>query len=269
MTCQVITFGNFKGGTGKTSNSTLSGIEFARRGYKTLLLDLDPQANATNLYLKTKENVDKKVVTFNSTLMSGIQHDDLKSTVINVLPNLDLLPSSADFALYPRFMETKIEDYNGRVKYLSKLLRPFKDEYDLIIIDTPPTISIITDSALYASDYCVIVLQTQERSLQGAEAFIKYIQEEIINTFKAPTLDVWGILPVLLKKRVLIDTSTLAVAREKFGSETILKTTIKNMERIKRYDVTGVTFDDQFDRAVQKVYSNVADDIIERIRVTE
>ncbi|WP_143444717.1 ParA family protein, partial [Lactiplantibacillus plantarum] len=56
MDSKVITFSNFKGGTGKTTNSTMTGIELARRGYKTLLIDLDPQANATNLYLKTKNN---------------------------------------------------------------------------------------------------------------------------------------------------------------------------------------------------------------------
>lgn len=62
MSSRVITFGNFKGGTGKTTTSTMVGIELARRNLKTLLVDLDPQGNATNLYLKTKENVDNEIV---------------------------------------------------------------------------------------------------------------------------------------------------------------------------------------------------------------
>ena len=120
---------------------------------------------------------------------------------------------------------------------------------------------LITDSALYASDYCLIVLQTQERSLQGAEAFIKYIQNEVINTFNAPTLEVLGILPVLLKNNAPVDNSTLESAYEIFGKENIFKTIIKNMERLKRYDVTGVTFNDQFDKKVQLVYSEVVNEI--------
>lgn len=269
MTCRVITFGNFKGGTGKTSNSTMSGLELARRGVKTLLIDLDPQANATNLYLKTKENVDNDIALFDKTLMAGIRDKDLDSTIIHIMDNLDVLPSSADFALYPRYMERVFSDYNKRVRYLAELIQPLKEKYSIILIDIPPTISLITDSALYASDYCLIVMQTQERSFQGAQAFVKYIQDEVIDTFKAPTLDVLGILPVLLKNGAPVDVSTLDVAKQEFGSENIFNITVKNMERIKRYDVTGVTFRDQFDRAVQDVYKEVVDEIVERMEVIE
>lgn len=261
----VLTFSNFKGGTGKTTNSTMTGIELSRRGHKTLLIDLDPQANATNLYLKTKENESGELVTFEQTLMAGIRSGDIKSTIINVFKNLDVLPSSADFALYPRYMESVRKDYSERVKYLSELIAPWKDECDYILIDVPPTISLITDSALYATDYAVIVLQTQERSLQGAEAFIQYLQETLVNQFHAPTLDVAGILPVLLKNGAPVDLSTLAKAEKMFGKENMFQTTIKNMERLKRYDVTGVTFKDQFDRAVQAVYKKVVDELLKRI----
>ena len=175
MAAKVLTFSNFKGGTGKTTNSTMTGIELARRGKKTLLIDLDPQGNATNLYLKTKENVDKEVAVFSKTLMAAIKDKDLESAIIKVLQNLDILPSSADFALYPRYMENIKERYSDRVMYLSSLSQELMSKYDFIIIDVPPTISLITDSALYMTDYAIVVLQTQERSLQGAQAFIKYM----------------------------------------------------------------------------------------------
>lgn len=265
MTAKVLTFSNFKGGTGKTTNSTMTGIELARRGKKTLLIDLDPQGNATNLYLKTKENVDKEVAVFSKTLMAAIKDKDLESAIIKVLQNLDILPSSADFALYPRYMENIKERYSGRVMYLSSLSKELMAKYDFIIIDVPPTISLITDSALYMTDYAIVVLQTQERSLQGAQAFIKYMQEELINEFHAPRLDLLGILPVLLKNGAPVDESTLSKAKEIFGPENIFDVTIKNMERLKRYDVTGVTFKDQFDKAVQNVYSSVVDEIFKRM----
>ncbi|WP_436677587.1 ParA family protein [Lactiplantibacillus plantarum] len=265
MDSKVITFSNFKGGTGKTTNSTMTGIELAHRGYKTLLIDLDPQANATNLYLKTKNNFGGEVTSFDETLMTAIKNKNLKPAIINVIQNLDILPSSADFSLYPRYMENIISDYTDRVKYLSTLINPWKDDYDYLLVDVPPTISLITDTALYMTDYAIVVLQTQERSLQGAQAFIKYMQDQIINEFHAPTLDLLGILPVLLKNGAPVDKSTLAKAIDIFGKENIFDITIKNMERLKRYDVTGVTFKDQFDKAVQDVYSNVTDEIFSRM----
>lgn len=269
MVCRTITFGNFKGGTGKTSNCTLSGLEFAKLGYKTLLIDLDPQANATNLYLKTKENIDQTIVSFKKTLMTAIKDKNLQDIIISIMDNLDLLPSAADFSLYPRYMEQLKNGYTDRVHYLDSLLNPLKEKYDIILIDIPPTISLLTDSALYASDYCVIVLQTQERSLQGAEAFIQYIQNNVINEYEAPTLDILGILPVLLKNGAPVDISTLESARNTFGSDNMFGITIKNMERIKRYDITGVTFKDQFDKKVQSVYQDVVNEMLNKMKEIE
>lgn len=71
-------------------------------------------------------------------------------------------------------------------------------------------------------------------------------------------------MPVLLKNGAPVDKSTLAKAIDIFGKENIFDITIKNMERLKRYDVTGVTFKDQFDKAVQDVYSNVTDEIFSK-----
>lgn len=264
MTAKILTFGNFKGGTGKTTNSTMIGYELSKRGKKVLLLDLDPQGNATNLYLKTKSALDGELVIFDTTLMAAIKNKDLTPAIINIKENLDILPSATDFSLFPRYMEFLLE-YESRVRYLSSLIEPLKEKYDYIIIDIPPTISLITDSALYMSDYCIIVLQTHERSLQGAEAFINYIQNDVINKFKAPTLDVLGILPVLLKTGAPVDTSTLETAKSEFGEENIFSTTIRNMERLKRYDITGITNDDMHDKRVEQVYLEVTDELLKRI----
>ncbi len=268
MVAKVVTYGNFKGGTGKTTNATMMGNELAKRGLKVLLVDMDPQGNATNLYLKTKNHIDQEVVVFESTLMSAIQKEDLAASIIKVDENLYLLPSSADFSLFPRYME-RIPDYNQRVHYLDKLIKPLKDDYDYIIVDIPPTISLITDSALYMSDYCIIVLQTHERSLQGAEAFVNYIQNQVIDDFKAPRLEVLGILPVLLKNGAPVDVATLENAKESFGESNIFNTTIRNMERLKRYDITGITNDDMHDKKVHEVYETAVDELIERVGAFE
>ncbi|WP_363472123.1 AAA family ATPase [Companilactobacillus musae] len=261
---QVITFGNFKGGVGKTSNSTMVALELSNRKYKTLLVDLDPQGNATNIYLKTKSNLVNNVGHFDKTLMSSIEESDLTGSLINIKDNLDLLASAPDFSLYPRYME-KFKDYNDRVTRFNSLLKPLKEKYDYIIIDIPPTISLITDSALYASDYCLIVMQTHEHSFEGAEAFIKYIQDEIVDTYKAPRLEIVGILAVLLQAGAPVDEATIKNAISLFGNENIFKTKIHSMQRLKRYGITGITFKSKFDKRVFDVYKDVTDEMLKRI----
>lgn len=261
----VVTFGNFKGGTGKTTNSTMLAHSLAGLGYKVLLCDQDPQANATSLYLKTKANESDEIVSFNKTLMAAIQEEDLKQIVTEIKPNLYLLPSFSDFALYPRFLEKKFPNTIDRVHYFNSLLEPLKADYDFIFIDVPPTISIITDAALYASDYVVVVLQTQERSLAGAEVFTNYLQS-LIDDYNA-MLDIIGILPVILKNGAAVDLSTLENAKKAFGEENLFKNVVMNMERLKRFDITGITDEDMHDRRVHKVYNDIAKEFMERLQV--
>lgn len=266
---QIITFGNFKGGVGKTTNAVQVAYELSKRNYKTLLMDLDPQANATNILLKTKANIDGEIAHFDSSLMVAVKDENLKASIITVKDNLDLMGSDPDFALFPRFMEEKFTKYVDRVQYLSKLIRPMADNYDFVIIDIPPTISLITDAALYTSDWCLVVMQTQQQSFDGAAAFIDYIQEDIVDTYKAPTLDVIGILAVLLQAGAPVDVSTMKNAIKYFGEENILPTAIHSMQRLKRYGVTGITDKQKYDRNVFAVYKKVTDEILERIGVTD
>lgn len=265
--CQVVTFGNFKGGTGKTTNSTMIAYLLAEKGYKVLLSDQDPQANATSLYLRTKSNLDDEIVTFEKTLMTAIQDEDLSSIVMEIKENLYLLPSFSDFSEYPKFLEKKFRNNIDRVQYFSKLLSSLREDYDFIFIDVPPTISIITDSALYASDWVVVVLQTHERSLQGAEVFTNYLQS-LIDEYEAD-MDIVGILPVLLKNGAPVDLSTLENAKEIFGDHNLFETVVKNMERLKRYDITGIQNNDMHDKRVMKNYELVADEFIKRLSLVK
>lgn len=259
----VVTFGNFKGGTGKTTNSTMLAYALAKKGYRVLLCDQDPQANATTLFLKTKAVREDDYITFEKTLMAAMQEGDLSSIVTEVTDNLFLLPSFSDFAQYPKFLEKRFEKEVDRVTYLSTLLEPLKKEFDFIFVDVPPTISIYTDSALYASDFVVVVLQTQERSLQGAEVFTQYLQT-LLDDYHAD-FDILGILPVLLKNGAAVDLATLENAKNVFGSNNLFESVIKNMERLKRYDITGIVEEDMHDKRVMDTYAKVAEEFLERL----
>lgn len=269
-----VVFGNFKGGTGKTTNSCMIAYHLAKKGKKTLLVDLDPQANATSLFLLTAQHQKKEVISFDTTLMTAISNGNLVPIITNICVNLDLLPSFSDFTSYPLFLEKKFpEDIQARSRYFSQLLNVIESDYDFILFDLPPTLSVYTDSALVASDAIVIVLQTQERSLVGAEAFIEYIQE-IYNQYQSD-FDILGILPVLLKNQSIVDESVLVNARKTFGDENLFSNIIRNMERLKRYDITGIIdpdVDTQFDTHDKKVhllYDVVTDEFLNRFRSLE
>lgn len=265
-----ITYSNFKGGTGKTTNSTMMGYHLAKKGFKTLLVDLDPQANATALYSLTKQNQTGEIMTFNKTLMSAIADDDIETIITPISENLYLLPSFADLTSYPLFLEQKFpNDLKKRSTYFSELISKIEGDFDYILFDVPPTLSTFTDSAVLASDYIVIVLQTQERSFIGAEAFIKYLQE-LMSSYDT-NFDILGILPVLQKNNAIVDKSVLKNATDSFGEENMFKTVIKNMERLKRYDIIGIVdpeLSERFDihdKNVHALYSTVTDELIERI----
>lgn len=270
---KVITFGNFKGGTGKTTNSCMIGNELANRGFKTLVVDMDPQANASSMYLLTKQRRELETYQFKTTLMTAISNGSIKGVEVKIKDNLYLLPSFADFSTYPFFLEKKFKrDIKKRAEYFSELLNEVKVEYDYILIDVPPTISVTTDSALLSSDFALIVMQTHERSLQGAETFVRYLQE-LVDNYDAD-FDVLGILPVLLKNNAPVDLATLENAKNIFGEDNLFDNVVKNMERLKRYDIIGIVDPesdeaDMHDRRVRKLYKDVTDEFIKRSVINE
>ena len=286
----TLLFGNMKGGGGKTTNSVMVAYQLAKKGYKTLVCDLDPQANATQLLRRTyglqHDGEDLKI---DKTMMVALSEKDISSAIVTVMDNLDLLPSSEDFKSYPDFLEITFmpdkekisEDPSSlqsematvkeqRISYFAKQLEQVKGKYDVVVIDVPPTLSVFTDSAIYATDEVVIVLQTQQRSLDGAETFFEYLQQ-MYNSYNDVDFDILGVLPVLLKTRSGLDDQILEDAKEDFGEDSLFDQIIHHMERLKRYDRTGIadkdlTKSDIHDGRINHIYSELTKEIIDRLK---
>lgn len=267
MTAKTVTFANFKGGTGKTTNASLMSYHLASKGYKTLLVDMDPQGNATSLMLKTFEAANGMQLEFNHTIMRGIKEQDLSNVTMQIKDNLFLLPAYRDFARYSDYLEDIIPTKKRaeRPKYFANLLEEIKEDYDYILLDVPPTISVITDSALVASDYAIIIMQTQERSLSGGRLFIEEMIE-IAHEYNS-NLDLLGVLPVILKPRALVDVATIEKAAEIFGTVNMFETIVPYMERLKRWDVTGITNSksDVHDKRTHALYEELTTEFLKRI----
>lgn len=273
MTKKIL-FGNFKGGVGKTTNSVMTAYELAKKGYKTLVCDLDPQSNSTQLLRRTYGLQHNSELKIDKTMMVAIQEEKLPDAIVEIMNNLYLLPSYKDFVSYPDFLEIKfmpnVPNYKEkRMSYFGTLLSEVENKFDYIIFDVPPTLSIFTDTALYDTDYVIIVLQTQQRSLDGAEAFWEYLQE-FYNNHTAIDFDIAGILPVLLKNNSGIDNQIIKDARETFGKDMIFENIMHHMERLKRYDRKGISekgltsVNDFHDIRLHALYGKLTEEIIAR-----
>ena len=286
----AILYGNMKGGVGKTTNSVMTAYQLAKLGYKTLVCDLDPQANATQLLRRTYGLQHGTDLRIDKTMMVALTEENIKSAIVNIMDNLYLLPSSEDFKNYPDFLEMKymldkekIEAGNSntlqseinkvkeqRIAYFAQQLAKVRDEYDFVIIDVPPTLSIFTDSAIYATDFVIIVLQTQQRSLDGAETFFEYLQQ-MYNDYANVDFDILGVLAVLLKNNVGLDSQILKDAETDFGKDMLFNQIIRHMERLKRYDRTGIaekglTKYDMHDTRLHYIYNTLTKEIIARLK---
>lgn len=286
----AILYGNMKGGVGKTTNSVMTAYQLAKLGYKTLVCDLDPQANATQLLRRTYGLQHGTDLQINKTMMVALTEENIKSAIVNIMDNLYLLPSSEDFKNYPDFLEMKfmldkekIEAGDSttlqsemskvkeqRISYFAQQLAKVRDEYDFVIIDVPPTLSIFTDSAIYATDFVIIVLQTQQRSLDGAETFFEYLQQ-MYNDYANIDFDILGVLAVLLKNNVGLDNQILKDAETDFGKDMLFNQIIRHMERLKRYDRTGIaekglTKYDMHDTRLHYIYNTLTKEIVARLK---
>ncbi|QWS05376.1 ParA family protein [Limosilactobacillus reuteri] len=270
-TC-VMSFCNQKGGVGKTSTTALVSYNLAKMGYKCLTIDFDPQANLTSLFIKTKSKQNSGLISIKTSLMTAIKNDiNFSRITIPIMENLDLIPNASDFFLYSRFLENTFNNEIARVKYLSeKINNDLRVNYDFIFIDVPPTFGLSNDSAFYACDQLVIVLQTQERALDGAKVLVNYLQTNLIDEFNS-NVDILGILPVLSKRNAQVDTQVLNSAIQEFGQENIFTNHIMTMERVKRMDITGITDrkTDIWDKKTHKAYIGVANEILKRLGVNE
>lgn len=276
----VLVYANFKGGVGKTTNSVMTAYQLAKKGYKTLVCDLDPQANATQLLSRTYKRQTNKDLEIDETMMVALSEQNIEEAIVKITENLYLLPSDDDFTEYPDFLERTFlpteNDYKRkRIAYFNNQLSAVKADYDFIIVDVPPTLSIFTDSAVYASDDIIIVLQTQQQSLDGAIGFFNYLQKTY-DRYEAVDFDILGVLPVLLENRAGLDSQILQDAKRVFGKDKVFKNIIKHMQRLKRYGREGIADKDSeygkgdfHDIRLHYVYDQLTNEILERLKELE
>lgn len=264
LTASVYVVGNFKGGVGKTKTVTmLSYISAVRKNRKTLVIDLDPQANATSVLAKTGDIQEVK-----TSITNGVVSGNLEPEIIHVIKNLDLIASNVQFRNFGKILMKLFPDNEvAQISYLSKLIEPLKSKYDAIYLDVPPTISDYSDNAMMAANHCIVILQTHELSMDGTKTYINYMQY-LIDTYKT-SLDIIGILPCMLQPRARVDKKVMNNAKELYG-DNVLTTIVGYQERLKAYDAEGIAMGhmyngapDHWDKIAHDLYEDVLNELDE------
>ncbi len=251
---KIFVIANQKGGVGKTTTSVNLAAALARHGQRVLLVDLDPQGNAT--------------------MGSGIDKRGLQRTVYHVLIGLSdvteaslrsdaggyhVLPSNRELA----GAEIELVDFDERETRLKDALAAVDDQYDFVLIDAPPALSLLTINGLCAAHGVVVPMQCEYFALEGLSDLVSTIKKVHANL--NTNLKVIGLLRVMFDPRMTLSQQVSAQLVQHFGDK-VFRTVIPRNVRLAEapsYGQPGVAFDPQSKGA--KAYLEFGAEMIERV----
>src|SRR6202022_4104355 len=207
---RIISISNQKGGVGKTTTAVNLGAALAEVGQRVLLLDLDAQAHLTmNMGVKTPDDIHLTI--YNLLVDPATSVND----VIQVSESMGLhfIPANIELAGAEGQLFTEL----GREGILKEKLLPAKRRYDFIIIDCPPSLSLLTINAFVAADEVIIPLQCEYFGMKGMQQLLNTIER--IRAKLNPKLHVAGILPTIYKARTLHSQEVLQMVKQHFGDK--------------------------------------------------
>ncbi|HKQ59592.1 MAG TPA: AAA family ATPase [Candidatus Eisenbacteria bacterium] len=217
---RVIAIASQKGGVGKTTTAINLGASLAQQGRRVLLLDIDPQGNATS---GLGVNGNDQRTTIYEALIGQVE---LKQAIMaTALANLDLVPSGQRLS----GAEVELVGLMARETRLKACIAPVRDEYDFILIDGPPSLGLLTVNSLTASDSVLIPLQCEYLALEGLTQLIAAIR--LVQDHLNPGLRIEGVLLTMFDARLNLSQQVAQEAR-KFFAERVYKSVIPRNVRL-------------------------------------
>src|SRR4051812_18806299 len=221
---RVIAFANQKGGVAKTTSTLNLGVALAEKGLKVLAVDLDPQGNLTMSQGWNPDEIERS--------MFDVLVHKLPITEIIRTHEIDVAVASIDLA----GAELALSSMIGRERALEKALVSVRDTYDYILIDTPPSLGLLTINAFVAATGVIVPVQCEYLSLRGLvqlENTLTMIRENL-----NPDVAIQGILPTMFDKRLLHSKEAVDILKENFG-DLVFKTKIRKTVRYAEAPVKG------------------------------
>lgn len=250
----VISVTNQKGGVGKTTTAINLAYYLAKSGKKTLLIDFDPQGNATSGF-----GVDKNSLIYTSSEVVAEQTNFDSAVLMTDYKNLYIVPTVPALAN----TEAELAQADRRFSRLKSAIATTDYQFDYIIIDNPPSLSLLTINGLIASDYILLPVQTEFYALEGLGQLLETVK--LIRKGMNPTLDIIGVLPTMVDARTTLSSQVHSEIKKHFPGK-IFDTVIPRNIRVAEAPSHGVPIGvyDKFSKGA-RAYKSLTKEVIKRV----